>query len=132
MRVESEVSKLLKLREAYEVAHRAKVKAEDAKVSQERVVAEMLQAEGMKTAKFDELGVTVGARSTIRSRIFDKDKAIESFEQEALVDDMLEPGFRKAPLNELVRTRLENGQKLPDGVDFSRTHYITVTRKKEN
>lgn len=68
-------------------------------------------------------------RETIRATILDKDAAAVALREEGH-DYMLEPvGFRKQPLNQEVRERLRSGRALPDGVDFSRTRYVTISRR---
>lgn len=73
--------------------------------------------------------VQLGRRETVRSRVIDLDAALDSFESEARVDEITKTEVRKAQLNELVRERLETGQPLPEGVDFTRTPFIQVTRR---
>jgi hypothetical protein len=68
-------------------------------------------------------------RETIRTRIIDKDAAAKAI-REAGYDYMLEPvGFRKRPLNQHVRECLRSGAELFDGVDFSRTKYVQISRR---
>lgn len=94
---------------------------------------EMLDDEAMPTVTLD-LGEPYGRvqfqkRQTIRSRIIDKDQAAESL-RAAGQEYMLEPvGFRKRPLNQFVSECLRTGDKIPPGVGFSRTPFVTITRR---
>lgn len=126
--------KLLDLRAINDKAQAAAKKAKADLDGHQRQVFDAMQDLGLKTTTID-LGpgygtVQLGRRETIRSRIIDLDTALDAFEREARTDEITKTDVRKAVLNELVRERLETGQKLPDGVDFTRTPFIQVTRRK--
>lgn len=134
-RLDTEARKLLDRREDNDKAQAVARKTKGAVVEQERVVFDLMKLLNQKTSGTLELGegygdVQLGRRETIRSRIIDHDRALEALEAAALVDEMVRADIRRAPLNELVRTCLETGQALPEGVDFTRTPFIQVTRKK--
>lgn len=68
-------------------------------------------------------------RETIRTKIIDKEAAAKALRAEGH-EYMLEPvGFRKRPLNQEIRERLKSGRQLPEGVDYSRTRYVTISRR---
>jgi hypothetical protein len=68
-------------------------------------------------------------RGTIYSRVLDNDVLLDSLEQEGRVEELTKPGFQKQRLNEYVRTCLESGVPLPDGLDFYERRYLTLTEK---
>lgn len=125
---------LMDLREDYETKRKSKVRAEDAKNAKERELFDEMKAQNSKTTVL-ELGpgygdVQVGRRETIRARVIDLDAALDAFEQSAQIDEISKTEIRKKQLNEIVRERLLTGQPLPAGIDFTRTPYIEVTRRK--
>ena len=67
---------------------------------------------------------------TVYGRIIDQDTALEAFEDEAITEELTKPGIQKRRLNELVRERLENGVKLPEGIDYYENRGITISRKR--
>ena len=78
----------------------------------------------------DEFGVvSFQSKETYYGRVIDKHKAQEYFEQRALVDEFTEPKFVMARVNELVRQSIENGDTIPDGIDYYPKRYISITRK---
>lgn len=133
-RLDTEARKLLDLRTASEKSAAAAKKDKEKLVEQERSFYEMLENQNVPTTTLD-LGpgygrVQFGRRKTIYSRVINIDAAVEALKAEGRSEEMIKTDLRKAPLNELVRDRLENGEPLPDGVDFSETRYIQVTRRK--
>lgn len=74
--------------------------------------------------------VSFSPRETYFGRLLDSDKAQDYFESRAMADEMFEPKVAKRRLNEFVRECLDNGQPLPDGVDFYAQRGITISRQK--
>lgn len=74
--------------------------------------------------------VRFSPRETIYGRVIDKEAALDYFEQRALMDELTEPKIAMARLNEIVRELHEQGEAMPDGVDFVPRRYITITRQK--
>ncbi len=102
----------------------------------EREFWERMDAEDQTTGTWD-LGEPYGKvqfqkQSTIRSTIVDKEAALRSVTEAGLADAVIDDrAFRKKPLNDDVKERLRNGEPLLDGVDFTRTKYVTITRKDD-
>lgn len=132
-RLDTLARRVLEARREYEDKRKAKTKAEEKKDDAERALHDELVKQKMPSATLDlgPLGRwTFGRRSTIRSRIIDRETAIKSLAGEGKSDGYVVTELRKAPLNELVRERLETGEALPDGIDFSETKYVQATKKK--
>lgn len=132
--LKSEARKLLKLRDTAKKADTEAKRAKDARNAQERVVSDLLEDQDVKTTTID-LGEPygewkVGRRKKIFSRVFDLDKLLEALRAEGREEEAIKHDVRKAPLNELVRERLETGEPLPDGLDFSETPYIQMSKSK--
>lgn len=93
-----------------------------------------LDEEGDLTVKKD-LGepygvVTFQKRQTITGRILNDEEAEAALAALGEEDAILGPRKpRGKVLNELVRSRLESGQPLPDGIDFNTRRFITATRR---
>lgn len=75
--------------------------------------------------------VTFSPRETHFGRVLNENRALEYFEQRALIDEMTKSKISKARLNELVRTIIEdeNGT-MPPGIDYYTNKGITITRPK--
>lgn len=131
----TEGRKLIDLRTKSEKADKVAKDAKAKLATQQRVVFDLLGAEGIKTTTIDLGGdygeVSFGARRKIFARVFDLDKLIDALREEGREDEAIKHDVRKAPLNELVRERQETGEKLPEGLDFSDTPYVQITRKKK-
>lgn len=121
-------------RAEYDKAYKAKVKAETEK---KRAEADMNEA--MLKAKLPgatlELGegygnVQFNREQKVNSSVFDEEAAIAFFEANGLAPGYVEGKVRRAPLNQLVREALENGQELPPGVEPRVTKYVKVTKRK--
>lgn len=134
MTLPSEARKLLDRRRENDEAQKAAKETKEALDKQQTIVHDILEAQEMPTATLD-LGpgygrIQLGKRKTIYGRVIDIDTAIAALEGEGYGAEMVKSELRKGALNELIRTRLENGEDLPDGVDFSETRYVQVTRRK--
>lgn len=130
----TEARKLLDRRVNNDAAQKTAKETKDALDKQQGVVHDMMEAAGDITVTKD-LGpgygrVQLGRRKTIFGRVIDSEVALEALENEGYGAEMAKVEIRKGPLNELIRTRLETGEALPDGVDFSETRYVQVTRRK--
>lgn len=130
----TEARKLLDRRVNNDAAQKTAKETKDALDKQQGVVHDMMEAAGDITVTKD-LGpgygrVQLGRRKTIFGRVIDSEVALEALEKEGYGAEMAKVEIRKGPLNELIRTRLETGEALPDGVDFSETRYVQVTRRK--
>lgn len=74
--------------------------------------------------------VTFGPRETIYGRIIDDEAALEYYDRRAMADDVTAPKFVMARINEEVREKHENGEKMPDGVDYYAKRFVSITRAK--
>ena len=133
--LKAEARKLLKLRREAEEKKKASKQADSKLAAQQRIVFDLMEGEDVKTTTIN-LGspygeVQLGRRQKVFSRVFDKEALRQALKEEGRETEAIEVSFRKAPLNELVRERIETGQSLPDGLDFSRTPYVQVTIKKK-
>lgn len=134
-RLDTEARKLVDRRKANDTAQAEAKRTKKALVEQETAFYDLLEAENLPTATLDlgpEYGrMQFGRRSTIYSRVIDAETAIEALKAAGRGEEMIKNDLRKAPLNEMVRDLLENGQPLPAGIDYSETKYVQVTRRKK-
>ena len=74
--------------------------------------------------------VTFQPKETYYGRIIDREKALEHFEQRAMIDEVTEPKPVMARIHEVVRDAIDQGQNLPPGLDFYAKRYIAISRRK--
>lgn len=132
--LESKFRRLAELREERDIDKKASENSEAAYREYEAELFEAVEESALRgTVEFDfggDLGkIRFQPRRTIYGRVIDKNAALDAFENEALVDEMTAPKIEARRLNEYVRDRLENGQELPDGVDYYERRYFTISRK---
>jgi hypothetical protein len=70
-------------------------------------------------------------KSTIYGHVQDRDAFVEWCRQNELDSDILVLKEKGQPLNELVRSRIDNGEELPPGIGFYAREYISITESKE-
>lgn len=121
-------------RAAYDKAYKEKVKTENAKKAAESDLNEAMARAKMPGATLD-LGpgygrVQFNREQKVNSSVFDKDAAIAYFEEHGLATGYVEGVVRKAPLNQLIRDRMESGEELPPGIEPRITKYVKVTKRK--
>ena len=75
--------------------------------------------------------VSFQARETIYGRVIDSEEAQEWFESRAMIDEVSEPKFVMARVNEIVRDAVEQGEKMPPGLDFYPRRFVSITRQKD-
>lgn len=75
--------------------------------------------------------VSFGPRETYFGRVIDDDEAAEYFEQRAMMDEVSKPKFVMKRINEEVRDRIEQGMKMPPGIDYYARRGVTITRQKD-
>lgn len=134
MSLPSEARKLVDRRKKNDEAQKKAAETKEALDKQQRVVHDLLESQEMPTVTLD-LGPgygrwQLGKRSTIYGRVIDVDTAIAALKEDGYGDEMVKSELRKGALNEMIRTKLENGEPLPDGVDYSETKYVQMTRRK--
>lgn len=74
--------------------------------------------------------VSFRTRETYFGKIVDEDAALEYYEQRAQIDEVTQPKFTMARINEEVRDRIEQGLSMPPGVTFTARRGMTITRQK--
>ena len=132
--LESKFRRLAELREERDFAKKTAETAESAYREYEAELFGVVEDSALRgTIEFDfggDLGtIRFQPRSTIYGRVIDKFAALESLENEALLDEMTAPKVEARRLNEYVRDRMENGQELPDGIDYYERRFFTISRK---
>lgn len=77
--------------------------------------------------------VSFGARETYYGRIIKgmEDVALAHYKQRAMVEQVTEPKFVMARINEEVRDCIEQGKQPPPGIDFYARRGVTITRQKD-
>jgi hypothetical protein len=116
-------------------------KARKEKVKQEKLMksAEADMNDAMAKAKLPgctlELGPSYGnvqfnREQKVNSSVFDEEAAIKYFEEKGMLPGYVQGKVRKAPVNQLVRESLENGQELPPGIEPRVTKFVKVTKRK--
>lgn len=129
--------RLIQKREKLDAAERAAKAAKDEHDQAQAALWDKMDDEKRTTDTLD-LGEPYGKvqfqkRETIRGNILDKTRAIQAIKDEHLDDSLLEAfTIRRKPLNDLIKARLRSQQPLPNGVDFSTTRYVTISRRKES
>lgn len=132
--LETLARRVIDARADYDVAYKARVKAEKAKKA-----AESDMNEAMLKAKLPGATLALGAgygnvqfnrEAKVNSSVFDEAAAIAYFESKGMAAGYVDEKVRKKPLNQLVREALENGQELPPGVEQRITKYVKVTKRK--
>jgi len=130
--------KLRRVFEARQERDTTKTAAERAEKAYRRIESETwdeLEEGPMRPPYKVDIGSPYGVvsfhpKETYYGRVIDAEKAIEYFEKRALVDEFTESKISKSRLNELVREKMEQGEQMPDGVDFYPRRFITITRPK--
>lgn len=77
--------------------------------------------------------VSFGARETYYGRIIKgmEREALAYYRQRAMADQVTEPKFVMARINEEVRDCIEQGKQPPPGIDFYARRGVTITRQKD-
>lgn len=132
--LETLARRVIDARHEYDKAYKAKVKAENAKKAAESDMNEAMAKAKLPGATL-ELGPDYGVQQfnreqKVNSSVFDEEAAIAYFEEKGMALGYVQGKVRKAPLNQLVREALENGQELPPGVEPRITKYVKVTKRK--
>lgn len=127
--------RLMEAREKRDEAEKAKRSAENEYRDIEAEVHEALADGPMTRLNNVDLGppwgrVSFHAKETYYGRIIDKEAALEGFENRALVEEMTEPKIVMARVNEVVREAIEEGSRMPPGVDFYAKRYVQITRQR--
>jgi hypothetical protein len=128
--------RLLEARQAHDEAKMAEKAAKEAKDQIEQEVFDRFEESGQEGTLKVNLGepwgtVAFRTRETFYARIIDPDEAADYYEQRAMMDEVSAPKFVMARLNEEVREAIDQGAKLPPGLDYYANRGMTVTRQKD-
>lgn len=131
----SKLRRLMELREKRDETKKAAETAESDYREHEAEVYEALEENPVKGTLKVDLGdpwgiVSFSPRETYFGRIIDDAKALEHFEQRAMVDELTSPKFVMKRVNEIVRDVREQGGDMPPGLDFYARRGVTITRQK--
>lgn len=74
--------------------------------------------------------VSFHAKSTTYGQIIDSEAAQTHFEERAMVDEVSQPKFVMARINEIVRDADENDEPLPPGISSYKRRYVQITKQK--
>jgi hypothetical protein len=130
--LKNKLRQLAEDRRARDQADLAKKAAERQYRQTEAEIIAMLEESGQKgriTFNFGgELGtISFQKKSTIYGRVLDRNQALDVFEERAMVDEMTEPKISDRRLNEFVRNELEQGNDLPDGIDYHERKFVSIS-----
>lgn len=135
--IASKCRRLLELRDVRDETKAAADESEEEYRNCEAELYEEWEDSPLKGRRRIDLGEPYGTvaftpTKTVFGRILDADKALEYFENHGLTGSMTKPSIAKARLNELAKERVEQGQPMPDGVDWYANRRITITRPKNS
>lgn len=114
---------------AREKRERLNKDAQDAAVEAdlaEEALLDALDAMGLESVRID--GVHYSAKETKYAQITDRDELMAWLRESPEADEdlvQIKPVARN--LNELVRSKLANGEELPPGVTFRPKRYVSIT-----
>lgn len=127
--------RLVEAREKRDEAAKAARAAEQEYREIEAEVHEELSEGPMTRLNNVDLGPPYGrvsfhAKETYYGRIIDKEAALEYIEDRAMLDEMTEPKIVMARVNEIVREAVEDGERVPPGMDYYARRYVQITRQR--
>lgn len=133
-RIASKFRRLVELRETRDADKTAAERSEEEYRAYESELFAELEESPIKGSRRIDLGEPYGLvvftpRETKFGRVVDLDKALEHFEQRAMVEEMTKPKIEKRKLNEMVRDLLEQGKPMPEGIDWYANRGITISKK---
>jgi hypothetical protein len=132
--IASQFRRLVELRESRDQTKTAAESAEKEYRDYEAELFDELRDSPLEGTTRLDLGGNIGVvaftpRETTFGRIIDAAAAVEYFEENGQTEEMLKPQIGKGKLNERVRELLEQGKKMPPGVDFYANRGITISRR---
>lgn len=71
-------------------------------------------------------------KSTIYGHVQDREAFANWCKKNGYEEEMLVVKEKGQPLNELVRSMIDNGEDLPPGVGFYAREYVSITESKDN
>lgn len=131
----SKLRRLMEARQARDEAKRALKTAEDEYREMEAEIFAELEDGPIKRINNIDLGppwgvVSFQARETVYGRVIDEEAAIEHFKAMGMLDEVTNRKPVMARVNEFVRDAVEQGEKPPEGLDYYRKQFVTITRQK--
>lgn len=133
---EESKAKLRRLMELRTARDEAKKTLEAAEADFREIEADVYESlDGIQGTLKVDLGdpwgtVSFRTRETYYGRIIDEEAALEHFESRAMVEEVSQPKFVKARINEIVRDHIEQGIDMPPGIDYYPNRGVTITRQK--
>lgn len=132
--METLARRVIDLRADYEKKRKAKTSAEEKMKHAEADLNDAMAKAKMPGVTL-ELGpgygkVQFNREQKVLSSVFDEDAAIAYFKEHGMETGYVQGKVRKAPVNQLVREALENGQELPPGIEPRVTKFVKVTKRK--
>lgn len=124
--------KLAQLRLAKQNYRAAQELADGLKADHDAYQAEVfgiMRDRGLLTLKAED--ASYSRKSTIYGHVQDREAFVEWCRRNELDSDILVLKEKGQPLNELVRSRIDNGEELPPGVGFYAREYISITESKD-
>lgn len=126
--IRDRLDELTELKRRYrEFEKQAKVAKADHDAAQHDLWQDMFEA-GMTGFKTD-VGSYV-RKSTVYGTVQDMDAFTDWCERQGLSDEFIKPAAQAQRLNEIVRSAVDNGEELPDGVGYYAREYISITESK--
>lgn len=113
-------------REVQVLADRLKAEHDEAQAE----VFSIMRDRGLLTVKAED--ASYSRKATIYGHVQDRDAFIAWVKEQGLDEEMLVQKEKGQPLNELVRSMIDNGEELPPGLGFYTREYVSITESKEN
>lgn len=111
----------------------AQIAADALKAEHDRKQAEvfsLMRERGLLTVKSED--ASYSRKSTIYGHVQDRDAFVQWVKDSGLDEELLVQKEKGQPLNELVRSMIDNGEELPPGLGFYAREYVSITESKEN
>lgn len=124
--------KLYQLRVAKQDYRATQQEADEKKAAHDALQAEVfsiMRDRKILTHKSED--ASFSRKSTIYGHVQDREAFVKWCREHQLDEDILVLKEKGQPLNELVRSAIDNGEELPDGVGFYAREYVSITEAKE-
>lgn len=126
-------STLLELKRRKALYRQLQSDADEAKAEHDALQAEVfniMRERRILTHKAED--ASYSRKSTIYGHVQDRDAFVQWCRENELDEDILVLKEKGQPLNELVRSRIDNGEELPPGIGFYAREYVSITEAKDN
>ncbi len=133
--IESKFRRLAELRQQRDIDKKAAENSESAYREYEAELFQTMDESSLRGSLEFDFGGDLGVirfqpRSTIFGKVIDKNAAMDSLENAALVDEMTSAKIEARRLNEYVREHYESGRELPPGIGYYERKYFAISSKK--